>query len=80
MYAEPTTHIRHRAEATERLLIKWGRGAGLPSPRKRRTLSLWQSARHRIDARREAAQFLHALRHAEPRVRADLMIAAQRQG
>ncbi|MGS0686427.1 hypothetical protein ACVBEQ_14970 [Nakamurella sp. GG22] len=42
-------------------------------------MSLWQTTR-RIDARREAAQFLEVLRDAEPRVRADLFIGAQRQG
>ena len=80
MFVEPTTLLRHRAEERERLLARLERGAGLGSPRKRWTMSLWQSTRHRISARREAAHFLRVLRDAEPRVRADLLIVAQRQG
>ncbi len=80
MYVEPTTHLRHRAEERERLMTHRRRHSELRSLRKRRTLSLWQSTRHRIDARREAAQFVRALREAEPRVRAELLIVAQRQG
>jgi hypothetical protein len=80
MYVEPTTHLRHRAEERERLMTHQRRHSELRSLHKRRTLSLWQSTRHRIDARREAAQFVRALREAEPRVRAELLIVAQRQG